>query len=92
MASSLIPPNGFLGLGNQTLAVQTLTQRAMGGRRAANGTRGRKRRKSPAAAPARRRRRTAKKAKGRTVLRKGSAAAKAWGAKMRRLRKRRAKK
>ncbi len=81
-----IPPNGFLGLGNQSLAVQTMTSKAMGGNRRSARTNGarKRRKKSNGSATARKPRKLARAA-GR--LKKGSAAAKAWGAKMRRLRR-----
>lgn len=81
-----IPPNGFLGLGNQSLAVQTMTSRAMGSPRRTSTTKraGKRRKRSNGVATARKPRRMARAA-GR--LKKGSAAAKAWGAKMRRLRR-----
>lgn len=77
---TFIPPNGFAGLAQQTPAVQQLF------RKRGNGNGGRRRKKNGAVATVKRVARRAKSAAGR--LKKGSAAAKAWGAKMRRLRKR----
>lgn len=80
---SFMPPNGFAGLAQQTPAVQALYGQR--GRRSTS----RRRKKSAAAAP-KRRRRAASKSKGSRKLKrlvKGSAAAKRYMAKIRRMRK-----
>lgn len=81
----IIPVGGFAGFAQQTPAVQSLYR---GGRRASGS--GRRRRKKKAAAAPRRRRRAAAKSRGRGKLKrlvKGSAAAKRYMAKIRRMRK-----
>lgn len=83
--SIIVPPGGFAGFGQQTPATQQLFARAgrKGGKRSAAT---RKRRKKTAAKSAPRRRRTRAKKPARLV--KGSRAAKAYMAKIRRKRKR----
>lgn len=87
----IVPPGGFAGFAQQTAATQRLFQAAgrVGGRKSS----AKRRRKATAkrAAPSTRRRRgtgTVKARKGRARLVKGSAAAKAYMAKIRRKRKR----
>ena len=83
MASVLVPPGGFKGFAQMTSASQNILSRGVRGARAATGIRRRK--KSKASAPAKRRRANGTKKKARLV--KGSAAAKAYMAKIRRKRK-----
>lgn len=82
MRSIVVPPGGFAGFAQQTDATRALFQRAgrKGGKRSATR---RKRATKKAAAPKRKRAVRAKKAR----LVKGSAAAKAYMAKIRRKRK-----
>lgn len=73
------------GWGQMTAAVQQIIRQGIGGVvRSATG----RRRKKVKASSAPRRKKRAKRASGRVSLKKGSAAAKAWGKKMARLRKR----
>ena len=84
----IVPPGGFVGFAQQTPATQALFQRAgrIGGKRsAAKRRRKRKSSKKKAAPAARRRRRRSTKRR----LVKGSAAAKRYMARLRRMRKRR---
>lgn len=86
MSTLIVPPGGFPGFAQQTMATQALFQRAgrTGGLRSARKRR-RKSTKTRAAAPRKRRAKgRAKKAR----LVKGSRAAKAYMAKIRRKRKR----
>ena len=84
MASNLqIPPNGFQGAAHQSAAVRNHIAAHMS---KAPKSSARRKRKAKAAKGARKPRRS-KAAKGITILKAGSAAAKAWGAKMKRLRK-----
>lgn len=94
MADLIVPPGGFIAFGSQTPATQALFQRwgRMGGRTSA--ARRRRRRKTTAAAPKRRRtasasrrRRTSTRRAARLV--KGSAAAKRYMARIRKMRRRR---
>ena len=83
MADPFVPPNGFLGFGQQTTATQALL------RRKKRPTKKRTRKKVTRRRPATRRKVAAKKrapAK-RARLVKGSAAAKRYMAKLRRMRK-----
>jgi hypothetical protein len=88
-----IPPNGFVGAASQSAAVRNGINVSLGRGRASGGVRiGKRRRARVVARPAKRR--ASKKSRSssrvsRTAARlvAGSAAAKAWGAKMRRLRK-----
>lgn len=75
------------GWNQQTHATQHILRKAMGGKAASSGTTTRRKKKrAVAAAPRKRRAKRVKSArKGRLVA--GSAAAKAWGAKMKRARK-----
>lgn len=73
-----IPPNGFAGLAQQTAAVQNIYSR---GRRSGGGRRRRK--KTAAAAPRRKKRRAA----AGNRFKKGSAAAKRYMAKIRKMRR-----
>jgi hypothetical protein len=79
-----VPPGGFLGAGQQNLANQQLMRQWLGNG-SGNGTRRRRRRKAVKTAV----RRVAKRAKSTVKARmvKGSAAAKAYMAKIRRKRK-----
>jgi len=79
----VVPPGGFAGFAQQTPATQALFQRAgrVGGKRSA-AKRKRARKTAKAKAPKR------KRAVRRVKLKKGSAAAKAYMAKIRRKRKR----
>jgi len=81
--SIIVPPGGFAGFAQQTAATQAMFQRAgrKGGKRSAT-----KRRKTRAAAAPKRKRATKKRA-GKARLVKGSRAAKAYMAKIRRKRK-----
>lgn len=82
-----IPPNGFHGHAQQTTAAQ-VTHANFGGR--GRSTAPKRRRRSAAARPSvPRPPKRAKKASRVVKMRKGSAAAKAWGRKMARMRKRR---
>ena len=72
------------GMNQQTPAIQHKIAKAMGGMRRSGGKR-RVKRSRKAVAP----RRAKRRASGRVRLKKGSAAAKAWGRKMKALRKRR---
>jgi len=76
----IIPIGGFAGFAQQTPAVQSLYRG-----RARAGSSGRRRRKKKAAAAPRRKRRAGKRTLKR--LKKGSAAAKRYMAKIRRMRK-----
>jgi len=78
----IVPPGGFAGFAQQTAAAQNSARKAVPGSRAAARVRRKKRAK--VANKSRRRNRPAKKAR----LVKGSAAAKAYMAKIRRKRKR----
>ena len=86
-----VPPNGFIGAGQQTQAAQLIE---MGGMRRNGGTKRRRKRKSSAkrAAPRRAKRRTSSSSRKRAGKAKrfvkGSAAAKRHMAKLRRMRKR----
>jgi len=87
-----IPPNGFAGSAQQTPAVRNLHQshssKTLGHTKSVRRTR----KKAGGKAPARRASASrARKPKGAVILTAGSAAAKAWGAKMKRLRKAKAK-
>lgn len=82
MAGQFIPPNGLAGFAQQTPAVQSLYR----GRKSGGGGRRRRRAKATAAAP-RRRKKKAAGARGKARLVKGSAAAKRYMAKIRRMRK-----
>ena len=93
MASSniVIPPNGYIGANSQSPAVQNQIRRALSGSRAAPRASGAKRRRKtrkPKKAAAGKRR-TTKRATKKKALVKGSSAAKAWGRKMKALRKKR---
>lgn len=83
-----VPPNGFVGAGQQTMAAQLVGSRPG----ATNGPRRRKRKSSAKRAPARRRMAKASRKANRTKrparLVKGSAAAKRYMASIRRKRKR----
>lgn len=84
------------GIGQMTPTQQQTVRKAMGGAKKAAGTRKKrgsyKKKARPAVAKAKRGRpRKAKAAKKNVRFAKGSAAAKAWGAKMRALRKKKAK-
>lgn len=85
MSTLIVPPGGFAGFAQQTPATQAMFQRAgrVGGQRSA-AKRRRKRKTAKAARPAARRR-VGRKKKARLV--KGSRAAKAYMAKIRRKRK-----
>ena len=85
MPGTFMPPNGFAGFAQQTPAVQSLYSRKSGG--GGGGTRRRKKSAAGAVAKVRRAKRRVSKAGGR--MKAGSAAAKAWGKKMKRLRNRR---
>lgn len=76
------PPGGFAGFAEQTPANQSLLTRGTGA--TSNGTR---RRKKKAAAPKRRKARAKSAGKRGGKLKKGSAAAKARMAKLRKMRK-----
>lgn len=78
------PPGGFAGFAEQTPAAQSALTRGTG---QGMGGGGRRRRKKKAAAPKRRKKRASSKAKRGGKLKKGSAAAKARMAKLRRMRK-----
>ena len=83
---AIIPPNGFIGAGQQTQAVQFGLRQAMGTnrtmKRSGSSKRRKKKRAGVSSAP---RKRRAKRGKARLV--KGSAAAKAYMAKIRKKRK-----
>jgi len=85
--SAGIPPNGFAGAAQQSAAVRnhlgTHVSKTLGHTRSVKR---RRTKKGKSAAPKRARR----KVSGATILKAGSAAAKAWGAKMKRLRKKKA--
>jgi hypothetical protein len=87
MATIGIPPNGFTGAAQQTAAVRnhiaTHSSKSLG------HTKSRKRRRKTSAKSIPRKRKSGS-GKGITILKAGSAAAKAWGAKMKRLRKKKA--
>ncbi len=87
--SIVVPPGGFAGFAQQTPATQELFRRAgrLGGQRSA-ATRRRRRKAKTAARPVRHRtrRRAVRARNGRMV--KGSAAAKRYMARIRRMRKR----
>lgn len=89
--SIIIPPGGFAGFAQQTPATQALFQRAgrVGGLRSAATRRRRRRRKAASRVPSkvRRSRRTARR-RGSARLVKGSAAAKRYMARIRKMRKR----
>lgn len=79
------PPGGFAGFAEQTPANQSLLTR---GGHSGNGNGGtRRRRKKKAAAPKRRKKRASKSTKRGGKLKKGSPAAKARMAKLRKMRK-----
>lgn len=81
MASQFIPPNGFAGFAQQTAAVQQLYRKGGGAKR-------RKKKATRAAAPRKKRaKRAAARGAGKFV--KGSAAAKAHMARLRKMRKKR---
>lgn len=81
-----IPPLGFIGGSQQTLAQQTMQRQIMGN--GGNGGGRKRRRKAKAKAAAPRRRRRAKAAAGKAArFVKGSAAARKYMAKLRRMRK-----
>jgi hypothetical protein len=93
------PPGGFAGLGQQTRAAQLTVQRAMGSggptrrrgpakRRKASRAAGANRRRSYASGPRTTRARAASRGMQKGRLVKGSAAAKRYMAKIRRMRKR----
>jgi hypothetical protein len=87
----IVPPGGFVAFGSQTPATQQLFARwgRIGGTRSAAT---RRRRKSKAAAPTRRRRRRSSSSSGKrraARMVKGSAAARRYMAKIRKMRKRR---
>ena len=85
MATTMgIPPNGFSGAAQQSPAVRNLIQ-SHSSKTLGHTTSVRRKRRKATKAPARRK--GTKKAKGAIILKAGSAAAKAWGAKMKRLRK-----
>lgn len=90
MANAKVPPNGFVGTGQQTLATQLLTRQWMGSG-LGNGSSGRRRRKKAksAAAPRRRKKSAARRATKRAGAKfvKGSAAAKRHMARLRKMRK-----
>lgn len=77
------PPGGFAGFAEQTPAAQSALTRGTGAM--SNGTR--RRRKKKAAAPKRRKARAKRASKRGGKLKKGSAAAKARMAKLRKMRK-----
>lgn len=86
----VIPPNGFVGSQFQSAAVQLLNRQIGAGRTSA--TRRKKRKKAKAAKKTRGKAAKPRKqtrSKSRAKLVKGSAAAKAWGRKMKALRKKR---
>ena len=98
MATLGIPPNGFQGSAAQSHAVRNHVAIHMGSHssRSLGHTKSvKRRRKKPARLGGTARRSTGSrksgKARGITILKAGSAAAKAWGAKMKRLRKAKAK-
>ena len=80
------PPHGHAGHAQQTTATHVTVARSMGSVRAAP-RRAKARRASRPASPSRVKAKRAAVSRG--PMKKGSAAAKAWGAKMKRLRKRR---
>jgi hypothetical protein len=84
-----IPPNGFLGNAQQSQAVQlAVSQDAPRSARSTGSMRKRRTKKRATRSTRASRKRTTKKRTSKRIkLKKGSAAAKAWGAKMRRLRK-----
>jgi len=83
MASGIIPPNGYVGFGQQTQAVQYGLRAAIGAvKRAVGGKRRTKKRKASSTT---RKRGATRKRKAKLV--KGSAAAKAYMAKIRKKRK-----
>jgi len=79
-----IPPNGFAGASQQSAAVRNHI--ASHSSKALGHTKSVKRKRTKIVTRAKKAPR-AKKAKGAIILTAGSAAAKAWGAKMKRLRK-----
>lgn len=85
-----IPPNGFQGAAHQSLAVKHHIAKHLGGRAAGmsvgSGKKRRKARVKGKAAKVSRKRRSGS-SKGMKILKAGSAAAKAWGAKMKKHRK-----
>jgi hypothetical protein len=85
--AQVVPPNGFAGAAQQTPAVQnhlrTHVSKTLGHTKSV--PRARKRLKTPKV-------KKAAKPKGMTILKAGSAAAKAWGAKMAKAKKAAAKK
>ncbi len=80
--ATYVPPNGFIGAGQQTMATQMI-----GARPAGNGPRRRKRKTAKKRAPMKRAKR-ARSTKRPARLVKGSAAAKRYMASIRRKRKR----
>lgn len=89
MATLGIPPNGFVGAAHQTAAVRnhiaTHSSKTLG------HTKSRKRRRKATGVRKKASARSgSRRSKGITILKAGSAAAKAWGAKMKRLRKKKA--
>lgn len=83
MANGYIPPGGMLGALSNTQAGQA----ALMGRSGGNGSR-RTRRKSKMKMAASRKKKYKARSNGGGKMKAGSAAAKAWGRKMKRLRKR----
>lgn len=87
MRSIVIPPGGFAGFAQQTAATQALFQRAgrVGGLRSARKRRRKSKAKAKSTRTATKRR---KSTRGKRRLVKGSAAAKRYMARIRRMRKR----
>lgn len=83
----VVPPGGFAGFAQQTAATQAMFQRAgrLGGTRSATR---RRRKKKTAAKTVRRRRRKSASGRSRRKLVKGSAAAKRYMARIRKMRRR----
>jgi hypothetical protein len=91
MATIGIPPNGFSGAAQQTPAVRQHISNHSSKTLGHTKSRKRKRTKSgKSAAPRKPSRRKASGGSGAVILKAGTAAAKAWGAKMKRLRKKKA--
>lgn len=90
MATSISPilPNGYIGSASQSAAVRNLIASTQ---KKAKRNSKKKKTKGPSKAKASKRANKRKKTKGPTKLKAGSAAAKAWGAKMKRLRKKKSK-
>lgn len=95
MSSHGIPPNGFQGSAQQSHAVRNHLQKNMGASKALGTTSGKRKRKvrkpQSAGTTVRNVAKRAATTAGITILKKGSAAAKAWGAKMQKMRKKKAK-